>query len=34
MNVEGTPTVFLADGRRLPGAVPADRLDKEMSAVH
>ena len=34
MNVEGTPTVFLADGRRLPGAVPADRLDKEMAAVH
>jgi thiol:disulfide interchange protein DsbC len=26
--------VFLADGRRLPGAVPADRLDKEMAAVH
>jgi len=26
--------VFLADGRRLPGAVSADRLDKEMSAVH
>lgn len=34
MNVDGTPTVFLADGRRLPGAVPADRLDKEMSSVH
>ncbi|HXZ08002.1 MAG TPA: DsbC family protein, partial [Paraburkholderia sp.] len=34
MNVDGTPTVFLADGRRLPGAVPADRLDKELSAVH
>jgi thiol:disulfide interchange protein DsbC len=34
MNVDGTPTVFLADGRRLPGAVPADRLDREMSAVH
>jgi thiol:disulfide interchange protein DsbC len=34
MNVEGTPTVFLADGRRLPGAVPADRLNKELSAVH
>ncbi len=33
MNVNGTPTVFLADGRRLPGAVPADRLDKELSSV-
>ena len=34
MNVDGTPTIFLADGRRLPGAVPADRLDKELSSVH
>ncbi|MGA7812489.1 DsbC family protein [Caballeronia sp.] len=33
MNVTGTPTVFLADGRRLPGAIPADRLEKELSAV-
>jgi thiol:disulfide interchange protein DsbC len=34
MNVTGTPTVFLADGKRLPGAVPADRLEKELSAAH
>lgn len=34
MNVDGTPTVFLADGRRLPGAVPADRLDKELTDAH
>ena len=34
MNVNGTPTVFLADGRRLPGAVPADQLDKEIAAAH
>ena len=34
MNVIGTPTVFLTDGRRLPGVVPADRLEKELSAVH
>ncbi|WP_153099289.1 DsbC family protein [Paraburkholderia hayleyella] len=33
MNVTGTPTVFLADGRRLPGSVPADRLTKELAAV-
>ncbi|MFM0139966.1 DsbC family protein [Caballeronia grimmiae] len=33
MNVTGTPTVFLADGRRLPGAVPADQLEKALSAV-
>ncbi|MGH8781813.1 DsbC family protein [Paraburkholderia sp.] len=34
MNVTGTPTVFLADGRRLPGAIPADELNKQLSAVH
>ncbi len=34
MNVNGTPTVFLADGRRLPGAVPADELDKALASVH
>ncbi|WP_207003479.1 DsbC family protein [Trinickia mobilis] len=33
MNVTGTPTVFLADGRRLPGAVSADQLDRALSAV-
>lgn len=33
MKVDGTPTVFLADGRRLPGAIPADQLEKELSAV-
>jgi thiol:disulfide interchange protein DsbC len=33
MNVTGTPTVFLVDGRRLPGAVPADRLEKELSTA-
>jgi thiol:disulfide interchange protein DsbC len=33
LRVTGTPTVFLADGRRLPGAVSAERLEKEMSAV-
>ncbi|CAM2149841.1 thiol:disulfide interchange protein DsbC [Pararobbsia alpina] len=34
LRITGTPTVFLADGRRLPGAVTADRLEKEMSSVH
>jgi len=33
MNVTGTPTVFLTDGRRLPGALPADRLEKELSSI-
>jgi thiol:disulfide interchange protein DsbC len=34
MNVTGTPTVFLADGRRLPGAVSADELDQALSVAH
>lgn len=29
--VEGTPVVFLANGRRLQGAVPADMLNKELT---
>jgi len=33
MNVTGTPTVFLADGNRLPGAVSADDLEKALSSV-
>jgi thiol:disulfide interchange protein DsbC len=31
MNVTGTPTIILADGRRLPGAVSADTLDKALT---
>jgi thiol:disulfide interchange protein DsbC len=31
MNVTGTPTIILADGRRLPGAVPTEELDKALS---
>jgi thiol:disulfide interchange protein DsbC len=34
LNVDGTPTVFLADGSRLPGAVDADELEKRLAAVH
>ncbi|GLU34547.1 DsbC family protein [Trinickia caryophylli] len=30
MNVTGTPTIILADGRRLPGAVSADALAKAL----
>jgi thiol:disulfide interchange protein DsbC len=30
MNVTGTPTIILADGRRLPGAVSADELNKAL----
>lgn len=34
MNVTGTPTIILADGRRLPGAVSADELGKALAAAH
>lgn len=30
MNVTGTPTIILADGRRLPGALSAEALDKAL----
>ena len=29
--ISGTPTIVLADGRRLVGAVPRDELEKELS---
>lgn len=32
-NVTGTPTIILSDGRRLPGAVPAEQLEKELTTV-
>ena len=32
-NVTGTPTIILADGRRLPGAVPAEELEKALATV-
>jgi thiol:disulfide interchange protein DsbC len=27
LEVTGTPTIFFTDGRRLPGAVPLDRIE-------
>ncbi len=27
LGVRGTPTIFFADGKRLPGAIPADKLE-------
>lgn len=33
LGVTGTPTIILADGRRLPGALPTEQLEKEISAV-
>lgn len=34
MNVTGTPTIFLADGRRLPGAVSAEALERALGKAH
>jgi len=34
MNVTGTPTIILADGRRLPGAVSAKELDSALNGEH
>jgi thiol:disulfide interchange protein DsbC len=32
LNIRGTPTIFLSNGARLPGAVPLARLEQEMAA--
>ena len=32
-NVTGTPTIILSDGRRLPGAVPAEALEKALATI-
>ena len=33
LGVHGTPTIFLANGERIPGAVPAARLEQELDRV-
>ncbi|WLE57928.1 DsbC family protein [Burkholderia plantarii] len=33
LNVTGTPTIILADGTRLPGAVSADELNNALASV-
>lgn len=32
--VTGTPTIFFADGSRVPGAIPADQIEKRLSLAH
>lgn len=32
-NIHGTPTIFLANGERIPGAVPAARLEQDLTRV-
>lgn len=33
LNVRGTPTIFFTNGERIPGALPAAQLDKELNRV-
>ncbi len=33
LGVRGTPTIFLASGERIPGAVPIDRLEQDLNRV-
>jgi thiol:disulfide interchange protein DsbC len=33
LGARGTPAVYLADGRQLPGMVPADKLEEALSTV-
>ncbi|HUW38760.1 MAG TPA: DsbC family protein [Rhodocyclaceae bacterium] len=33
LGVHGTPTIFLANGERIPGAVPAAQLERELERV-
>ena len=33
LNITGTPTLFFADGERVPGAMPLANIEKKMSAL-
>lgn len=33
LNISGTPTIFFADGERVPGAVPLARIEQKMNAL-
>jgi len=33
LKVSGTPTLIFENGQRIPGMVPADKLDKLLSAA-
>jgi len=32
--INGTPTLFFADGERIPGAVPLTQIEQKLSAAH
>jgi thiol:disulfide interchange protein DsbC len=33
LKITGTPTIFFADGERVPGAMPIDRIEQKLSAA-
>ena len=33
LNISGTPTMFFADGERVPGAMPLPRIEQKLSAA-
>lgn len=33
LNITGTPTIFFVDGERVPGAMPADRIEQKLSTA-
>lgn len=33
LKITGTPTIFFADGERVPGAMPLDRIEQKLSAI-
>lgn len=34
LNITGTPTMFFADGERVPGAMPLERIEQKLSAAN
>jgi thiol:disulfide interchange protein DsbC len=34
LNISGTPTIFFADGERVPGAISLDRIEQKLSATN
>jgi thiol:disulfide interchange protein DsbC len=33
LNINGTPTVFFADGQRVPGAIPVAKIEQKLSQI-
>lgn len=33
LNISGTPTIFFADGERVPGAMSTDRIEQKLSQI-